>query len=218
MPPAHTIGAVADAQLPNTISVVAAGEATVAPDLALVSLTVSASGKELAPLRDDVNRRASAVLAWLRGLGIAEADLNAPDLTIQPDYDARKGRMAGYRVARAMTVRVRELERLGAVLDGVIGAGANELYGTQMSAAEPSAAEHAALSAAVAAARAKAAALAAAADVKLRRVVRIEEEPSYDEPVPMLRLAGAESADVPTQVVAGELKVSRRVRVWFEIG
>jgi hypothetical protein len=203
------------------ISVTATGEAWVAPDLAVVTFAVSGNGRELPPTRDDVNTRSSAVLARLRGLGLAEADIRAPDINIQPEYDYRKGqRLVGYRVARQMTVRVRELERLGEVLDAIVAAGANEVHGTQMTAADPSAAEHAALASAIRAARAKAEALASAAGVPLGAVVRIEEEASSGVgPFPLRAMATmAESADVPTEVAAGELTVTRQIRAWFLIG
>jgi uncharacterized protein len=201
------------------ISVVADGEASVAPDMAVVSFAVSGDGKELAPTRDDVNRRSSAVLARLRQLEIADADLNAPDVAIHPQYDHRKGqRLTGYRVVRHMTARVRDLDRLGDVLDGLVGAGANEVHGAQMTASDPSAAEHEALRAAVTAARAKADAVADAGGVALGAVARIEEEPDHGGPMPKMRLmAIAESADAPTEVAAGDLTVTRRIRAWFAI-
>ena len=204
------------------ISVSAQGEASVAPDLAVVSFAVTGMDKELAPTRDDVNGRSSAVLARLRELGLADADLNAPDVGIQPEYDYRKGqRLIGYRVTRQMTARVRDLDRLGDVLDGLVGAGVNEVHGAQMTAADPSAAEHKALEAAVAAARAKAEVMAAAAGVKLGDVARIEEEGADGiGPLPKFRgmMAMTESADVPTEVAAGDLTVTRRIRAWFGIG
>lgn len=203
------------------ISVTGRGEASVAPDLAVVSFAVTAMDKELAPTRDDVNARSSAVLATLRKLGIAEGDLQAPDVGIQPEYDYRKGqRLIGYRVTRQMTAKVRDLSTLGAVLDGLVGAGANEVHGTQMTAADPSAAEHRALEAAVAAARAKAEVLAAAAGVTLGAVARIEEEGAAGGPVPQFRAIGGmeQAADVSTEVTAGDLTVTRRVRAWFGIG
>ena len=203
------------------ISVSAEGEASVAPDLAVVSFAVSGTGKELAPTRNEVNARSSTVLARLRELEIADADLQAPDESIQPEYDYRKGqRLVGYRVTRSMTAKVRVLDRLGEVLDGLVGAGANEVHGAQMTAADPSAAEHQALEAAVAKARAKAEVLAAAAGVKLGPVVRVEEEgPRGVGPLPRFSAMGAmaESADVPTEVAAGDLTVSRRIRAWFGI-
>lgn len=202
------------------ISVVASGEASVAPDMAVVSLSVSGSGKELAPTRDDVNTRASSVLAKLRALGVVDADLASPDVSIHPEYDYRKGqRLIGYRVVRQVTARVRELDHLGEVLDGVVAAGANELHGAQMSAADPSAAEHEALRAAVGAARAKAQVLATAAGVTLGPVERIEEEPDRrGPPMPKGRImAMAESSDVPTEVAAGDLTVTRQIRAWFAV-
>jgi hypothetical protein len=207
-------------QMRRAIVVTAHGEATVAPDLALVSLAVSGQGKELTPTRDDVVVRSSVVLAALRELGIAETDLNAPDVSISPEYDYRRGqKLIGYRVARPMTVKVRDLSRLGEVLDGVVTAGANEVQGAQMSASDPSAAEHQALVAAFSASHAKAQALARAARVALGSVIRVEEEDGGMAPMPRMQAmaAVADSAGASTEVAAGELTVTRRVRVWFAI-
>jgi uncharacterized protein YggE len=201
------------------ISVTASGEASVAPDLAVVSFAVSGDGKVLEPVRDDVNARSSTVLARLRDVGIAEGDLNAPDVTIHPRYDYGKGqRLVGYRVVRQMSARVRDLARLASVLDGIVAAGANEVHGAQMTSSDPSASEREALRLAVTAARAKAQAIADAASIKLGAVARIEEEPDDGPSIPKMRLmALAESADVPTEVAAGDLTVTRRVRAWFEV-
>ena len=201
------------------ISVVAEGEAPVAPDMAVVSFAVSGDGKELAAARDDVNGRSSAVLAKLRELGIGKADINAPDVGIHPQYDYRKGqRLTGYRVVRQMAVKVRDLDGLGGVLDGVVAAGANEVQGAEMTASDPSTAEHEALRAAVGAARAKAKAMADAAGVKLGAVQRIEEDPGHEPPMPKMRMmAMSESADASTEVVTGDLTVTRHIRAWFEL-
>jgi uncharacterized protein len=205
---------------PGEISVLATGEASVAPDLAIVSFSVSADGKQLAPTRDDVNRRASAVLGALRELAIADGDLHAPDVGIHPQYDYRKGqRLTGYHVQRRMRVNVRDLERLGEVLDGVVAAGANEVHGAQMSAADPSAAEHEALASAMAAARAKAAAIASAANVTLGALTRVEEDADGGfQPMPKLAVMRMEAAgEIPTEVATGDLTVTRRIRAWFSI-
>ena len=202
------------------IGVVATGEASVAPDMAIVSFAVSGNGKQLAPTRDDVNVRSSSVLARLRELGVADADLNAPDVGIHPEYDYRRGqRLTGYRVTRQMTAKVRDLDRLGEVLDGLVGAGANEVHGAQMSASDPSAAEHEALRAAVSAARAKAQAVAEAGGVTIGGLARVEEEAAHPGPIPRMRMlaAAAEADQAPTEVAAGELTVTRAVRAWFTI-
>lgn len=200
------------------ISVTATGEASMAPDLALVRFGVAGTGKELAPTRDEVNARASTVLTRLRDLGIAEGDINAPDVEIQPEYDYRRGqKLIGYRVARQMTARVRDLDRLGDVLDGIVAAGANEVQGAEMAASDPSAAEHAALASAVTAARAKAEAIASAAGVTLGALARVEEADDMGMPQPKMRMLAMESADAATEVVAGDLSVVRRIRARFAL-
>ena len=81
---------------------------------------VQDSSQRWISVRDDANTRSSAVLAKLRELGLAKADVNAPDVGVHPQYDYRKGqRLTGHRVVRPMTARVRDLERLGVVLDGL---------------------------------------------------------------------------------------------------
>lgn len=202
------------------ISVAGEGEATVAPDMAVVTMAVSAKGKDLGPTRDDVNTRTSAVLARLRELGVADADLQAPDVEIHPEYDYRRDaqKLIGYRVSRTVTARVRALDTLGGVLDAISAAGANEVHGARMAASDPSAAEHAALAAAVEAARASAEAIASATGVSLGDVIRVEEAERMDMPRGAMRMAAmAESADVPTEVAAGELTVRRAVRARFAI-
>jgi len=152
---------------------------------------------------------------------VADADLSAPGVAIHPEYDYRKGqRLIGYRVDRQMTARVRDLDALGGILDGLVAAGANEVGGAQMTASDPSAAEHEALRAAVVAAHAKAEALATSAGVTLGEMLRIEEEAGPGVmPMPKFRAMGAmaEAADVPTEVAAGDLTVTRRIRAWFSI-
>ena len=202
------------------ISVVAEGEASVAPDMAVVSMTVSAKGRDLAATRDDVNRRTSQVLTVLRKLGLGDADITAPDIGIHPEYDYRRDaqKLVGYLVTRSVSARVRNLDGLGEVLDTVVAAGANELHGVEMRASEPAAAEHEALRVAVNAARAKAEAIAGGAGVTLGALARVDEEPDRGGPIPKMRMmAAAESADVPTEVATGALTVTRRIRAWFEI-
>jgi len=57
------------------ISVTAAGQASVTPDMAVVSFAVTGTGKELGATRDDVNARSSSVLASLRELGVVSEDV-----------------------------------------------------------------------------------------------------------------------------------------------
>jgi uncharacterized protein YggE len=203
-------------------AVVASGEATVrrVPDVAVVALSVTVTDKRPGRARDEANRRASAILARLRELGVPDADVQAPSLVVHPRYDYSRGesKVTGFEAARPMTIRVRDVDLLGTILDELVDGGATRVHGTSMELADPDAASREALAGAVAAARGRAEAMAVAAGVTLGDPVRIEEEMG-EMPVPrgmgMLRAAATEVA--PTEVAAGEVEISARVRAWFVI-
>lgn len=203
--------------------IVVSAEATVrrVPDLAVVSLAVSVGDRKVAPARDEANRRASAILARLRAIGVPEADLQAPALTVQPTYDYGRGspKVTGYQASRPMTIRVRDIDLLGTILDGLVDDGATQVHGTSIELADPEAAFREALAAAVDIARSRAEALATAAGLKLGPARRIEEAADgasgpFRGGVAMLR-AAAES--VPTEVAAGEVEITARLRAWFDL-
>jgi uncharacterized protein YggE len=204
-------------------AIVVHGEATVRrmPDLAVVSLAVAIADKQVAKARDEVNRRSSAILERLRGLGLPEADVQAASLVVRPTYDYGRGapKVTGYEASRPMTLRIRDVELLGPVLDGLVDDGATQVHGTTMELAEPEAATREALSVAVGVARSRAEAMAAAAGVSLGAPLRIEEGDSMSgpiRPVGMMRMAAAAEA-APTEVAAGEIEVTATVHSWFAI-
>jgi uncharacterized protein YggE len=204
-------------------AMVVTGEATVrrVPDSAVVSLAVTVRDARPARARDAANQRASAVLAALSELGLPEADVQAASLVVQPVHDYASGtpKLAGYDASRPITVRLRDLELLGRLLDALVDDGATQVQGTVMQLADPEEASREALAAAFAAAVGRAQALAGAAGVTLGAPIRIEEEagwvPFRGPDVAMMRGAVAES--VPTEVAAGEIEVSARIRVWFSL-
>jgi uncharacterized protein YggE len=203
-------------------AVVASGEATVrrVPDLAVVALSVTVTDKKPGPARNEANRRASAILARLRELGVPDADVQAPSLVVHPRYDYSRGggKVTGFDAARPMTIHIRDVDLLGPILDELVDDGATRVHGTSMELADPNAASGEALAGAMAAARGRAEALAAAAGVTLGDPIRIEEEVG-EVPVPrgtaILRAAATEAA--PTEIAAGEVEISARVRAWFAI-
>lgn len=192
------------------------------PDLAVLSLTVSVRDKATKGARDQANRRASAILARLAELGIPEADVQAPSLTVQPVYDYSRGssRLTGYEASRPMSVRIQDVDLLAPVLDSVVDDGATQVHGSAMQLAEPEAAVREALAAAVAVARGRADALASAAGLRLGAAQRIEEE-SGGVPQPFAEMATARmaksDAGVPTEIAPGEIEITARVRAWFAI-
>ncbi|MCB4379052.1 DUF541 domain-containing protein, partial [Synechococcus sp. MU1644] len=117
-----------------------------------------------------------------------------------------------FEARNAVTVRVRDLDGLGGVLDQVLEVGANTFNGLQFQLQDPSAAEAEARAAAVRDAMEKAAQLSEAAGVTLGPVLSLSEGGQTARPE---MFAAARSADVP--IAAGELAVTARVSMSFSL-
>jgi len=190
------------------------GSAEMAPDMALLQLTVMReAGTARAAL--DANSAAMAeVIAALRKQGIEERDLQTTGFSIQPKYvypspksqgEDRTPRIVGYTVRNGLGVRVRDLKQLGAIIDQSVSLGVNEGGNIQFTNDDPAAAIELARERAVKNAMAKARTLAVAAGVKLGRVLEISEQSYRPAPAPMVQaeMMMAKAADA-VPVAAGE--------------
>jgi hypothetical protein len=117
-------------------------------------------------------------------------------------------------VSNQVTARVRELDRLGAILDALVSAGANSINGPSFDLADPDQLLGEARDAAVADALAKAKRYAAAAGVQLGKIIAIEEGGVFAPPRPMMR-AEAMAADVPIE--PGQTELSASVTITFAL-
>ncbi len=200
------------------ISVIGEATVTAVPDLATVTLGVTTTDPIAAAAMKANSAALSAVMDRLQAAGIAQNDLQTSTLQLNPNWtNAENGTMAvisGYTASNMLSVRVRDLTILGAVLDAAITDGANTLNGISFGQSDPRPIQDAARQAAVADAIARAKLLTEAAGVTLGRVLSISEGAGYGAPMPMMKAADmAES--VP--VAAGEIGVTALVSMMFEV-
>jgi hypothetical protein len=160
-----------------------------------------------------------AILAAVDAAGVPRTDVRTAMLSVQPRYDYRDGRapaLTGYDVANVVDVTVRDLETLGAVIDGTLGAGATSMDGLTFRVADPAPAEREARVRAMAEARARADVLAEAAGLTIDGVVDIVEGTPVRPPIPLAKAERmAMAADVSTPVEGGELEVMVNVTVTY---
>jgi hypothetical protein len=197
------------------VTVVGQATIAVAPDAAMIRIGVSSRGKTAREASDANAKRMTAVLTAIKDSGIAERDIQTSRLSLQPQYDPNKGGTAsllGFQVTNQLTVRIRDIAQLPAILDRAIAAGANEMSGIEFVVSEQSKLLDQARDDAIADAHRKAELYAKAAGAKLGRVVSITEEgaPSPPHPVAAMR-AGA----VP--VAPGEQMLRATVTVSYEL-
>lgn len=212
---------------PGLITINGLGEVTAEPDMAIVMSGV-VTDADTARAALDANTRAMAGLfEVLRDAGIEERDIQTSGFSVEPKYvqsdrrDAQGYRLppviAGYRVSNAVTVRVRDLDNLGRVLDRSVTVGANSISGVAFALAEPGGLLDEARRLAVADAIARAELMTGAAGVGLGRIRSISEQ-SAPRPQPMADMARlAVSAESAVPVAAGELSYTATVSIQWEI-
>ena len=194
------------------------GEATVAaaPDTAVIRIGVTSQGKTARAASDANAKEMTVVLAAIKESGIADRDVQTSRLSLQPQYDPNKtgaARLIGFQVNNQVTIKIRDIGKLPAVLDRAIAAGANEMSGIEFAVSEESKLLDKARAEAIADAHRKAELYAKATDMKVGRVVAISEEGS----VPPLRLFQPMRAGAAAPIAPGEQTLRAVVTVSYEL-
>jgi len=163
------------------------GEATVAaaPDMALIRIGVTSQGKNARAASDANAKEMTAVLAAISESGVAERDIQTTSLSLQPQYDPNKtgsARLIGFQANNQVTVKIRDIVQLPAILDRAISAGANEMSGIEFVVSNQSKLLDKARTEAIEDARRKAELYANAAGMKVGRVMSISEEGAVAPP------------------------------------
>jgi uncharacterized protein YggE len=208
----------ADTPAAHTISVSASGKISQVPDVARVSLGVSVTKTTVKAARQSAASKMSDIIAAMKALGVADADIQTVGLNLYPQYaNGSSTKIVGYTIGNQIQVTVRDLDKADDVVDNATAKGATEVNGISFDIADPAKALNDARAAAVAAAQASAAAMASAGHVTLGSVVSITDT-SPPSPVyyPGFRL-GAVAADTATPIQPGSQDISATVTVVFAI-
>lgn len=203
------------------LTVTGEGATEIAPDMATLSVGITTTGETAAEALSANSTSLEAVLTRLKEAGVEAKDLQTSNLSVTPNwsgYDSSSSgqQITGYTAMNIVTVKLRKLDGLGAVLDAAVQDGANTLNGLTFGLQNPRPAMDAAREAAVADAKAKAELYAAAAGLKLGKIDEITETQGYGVgPAPMYKDAAPSAAAVPVE--AGQLSMQATVTVIYEL-
>ena len=202
------------------------GEASVnaAPDFARVTLGVTTTGKDAREAAAANTKAVNALISLLKGEGVAAADVQTSSLSITPQFSNRHSpspteqSIVGYNVNDMVTVTVRDISRLGSLIDKAVEAGANAMYGVAYGENDPSALLDKARPLAVADAERKAEIYASAGGAKVGRLMELREQAGA-QPMQFARRAYVENAAgaAPTPIEAGEDRLTVSVTARFEL-
>jgi uncharacterized protein YggE len=208
-------------QSARSITVVGVGKVSLKPNIVTVSFGVETRASTVAEAKAEVDAEIAAVVAALQKVGIAEKDIQTLQYSIHRDPEpvpmmsegSALTDQGGYLVYNVLRVTVRDIEKAGTVLDTAVEAGANQVWGVNLTVSDEDKWQGQAREKAMADARARAADLAGLAGVELGEVLSISEVIGA-LPVPM---AVSSSGMGGGGIAPGELELATQIQVTFAI-
>jgi uncharacterized protein YggE len=199
------------------------GKVTVTPDIASLWLGIEAKADTVAEAQSQATEAMDAVMAALVDSGVEEKDIQTQYFSIYPvtswDKDTEEEIVAGYEVTNMVMVKIREIDKIGAIIDAVAAAGGDHtrISSISFSVDDPTPYYDEARQDAMADARDKAEQLAELAGITLGKPTYISEWASY--PVDYREMAMEAPAPVayPTSISPGELELTLNVQVAYAI-
>ena len=215
----------AQAQQPQSSperGVVVIGETSISvpPDYARVRSGVTTRAKTAKEATEANTKAMAAITAMLSSAGIAQQDIQTARFSVQPIYESHQSyseqKLSGFSVSDQINVTIRQIDKVGEILDRLVTTGATDVGNVEFLHSEPSKALDQAREAAVADARRKAELYAHASGLILGGVSWITEDSRYAAPMPMTALrASAAMASVP--IATGEDTLHVRITVGFDM-
>ncbi|MBU6490828.1 SIMPL domain-containing protein [Patescibacteria group bacterium] len=216
----------------DTITVTGSGQASMAPDVARVSFTVENTASAVSDAQAATTKQANSAIGFVKEQGILDKDVKTLSYDISPQYaypnpcgpgmmcPAYGGapKITGYRVAETVQITIRDLSRVGALLEGLGKQGVQNVSGPAFSLDDATSGYDAARADAINKAREQAALLAKQLDVSLGKIVNFSE--SSGNPYPVLygaRTADFSAAPMAPNVPVGENTYNASVSITYEI-
>ena len=201
------------------LQVEAEGQSLNRPDVMNINAGVVTNGSSAAAAMDANRVQADRMLKALETVGVAAADVQTSDLSVEPVFaedgqrEVNRSKILGYVARNTVDLRLRDLGRAPAIIDTLFASGANNVHGPNFSLADPKPAERQARFSAVAAAREEADTYAAAFGMKVARVIRASERGDFsNEGEQTIVITGSR---VPrTRLEHGKLKT--RIHLWID--
>jgi len=218
-------GLAAEAERPRIVAVSGQGEVQAEPDQAIVTLGVESRKPRLEDARAAVTKTVDSVLKLTRDLKIDQKYVRATRISVQPEYNwdnnAKERNLIGYFVSRQVEVDLRDLEKLGTLLEKSTDLGVNQLGDPRLESSKRRDLERSALAKAVEDARLNAETVAKAAGARLGPARTISASSSF-VPVPMqsrmkTMAMAADSAEASQTYQSGQMTFNGNVQVEYDL-
>lgn len=217
-PATHQI-AVGDGTL---LSISAQAEASRAPDIAMLSTGVVTQAADAnAAMRANAEQMSKLTTA-IKAAGIADRDVQTSGINLNPQYRYAENQppvITGYQASNTVNLKVRDIGKLGQVLDALVASGANQINGPTFEIEDAEGVQDEARAAALKKAQQRAEVYAASLGMRVRRIVSISEGGGFQAPSrPMMAMRAMADSIQTTSVSPGESTLAANLDVVFELG
>ena len=207
------------------IWVSAEGKVQAEPDIAILTLGVQAQAQNAQDAQAQVSQAMDGVIKVLKAQNIADADIQTQyyNISQQTKYNPTTGEqtVTGYQVTNTVTVKVRQIDTTGDVIDAVVASAGNlvRINNVAFDINDPTQYQNQARELAIKAAQAKAQQIASVSGAKLGSITYITENSNTPQPVYRSFAAADSAAPVPaTSINPGQIDVTSNVQIAYSIG
>lgn len=200
-------------------------EIRVAPDMATLSVRVTALKPESLAAKEEVDTKVAALFSSLAGLGVSKKDIDSGNVITRPDYQYGKNddqpKLLGYQAERQISIRLYDLDQLSQTLNKILEQGIQSIQQVSYGRRNADELRQQARLAAVANARELAEELSQGVDRKLGEVYAIEYQPSQSGSVPrhygMMSSSKVSQEALDASYVQNEIEFTDQVQVVFNL-
>ncbi|GAH49195.1 unnamed protein product [marine sediment metagenome] len=213
----------------NTITVSDTGEIYAKPDLALTTFSVITEEKTVAEALSKNTEKMNAVIDFVKSQGVEDKDLKTTSFNIYPRYEWHEEKaeippqpsgervLVGYEIRQSLEVKIRDLEKIGAIIEGATEAGANQVGDLQFTIDKEDELKKQAREQAIEKAKTKAKELASQLGVNLVRIADFQESSIVPRYYGLEKVAVPGAGEAIPQIEIGENKIEVTVTITYEI-
>lgn len=215
----------------NTITVSGTGKGLATPNIANVYFSITESAGTVAAAQTVATKKGNAALDYLKKQGIDEKDIQASGYNSYPKYEntacppgvycpmPNSQKIIGYEVSESITVKIRDTEKVGGILQGLGSLNVTNISGPNFAIDDKTVVQADARGKAIADARQKAEVLASQLGVHLGKVVSFSENGGGPIMYATMGKAGGmmDSATPAPQLPAGQNETDVSVSITYEI-
>ena len=209
------------AKTANTISFSGEGQTLAKPDIAVISFSIITETATSKAAQDDNSAKSKTLADFLKEQGIEDKDIKTAGYNIYPQYRYprdEKPEIRGYQVNQTMEVKIRDLDKVSGVLDGVVSAGANQINSLSFQIDNPDLLRETARAKAIENAKMKANGLEKQLGIRLGRIVNFSESAGgFPGPVFYEKSLNAGMGGGGPALPAGENEIVINVTLTYQI-